>query len=63
MVRIGAFTAITDGGRYLTYLPGVRTLSVLARQPSSALRERARGVVGGEEPATSGLRSTRRAES
>ena len=38
VVRIGAFTALTDGGRYLTYLPGVRTLTVLARQPSSALR-------------------------
>ena len=45
VVRIGAFTALTDGGRYLTYLPGVRTLSVLSRQPSSTLRELARGVV------------------
>ena len=44
VVRIGAFTAIADGGRYLTYLPGVKTLSVLARQPSSAMRERARAV-------------------
>jgi len=44
VVRIGAFTALTVGGRYLTYLPGVRTLTVLARQPSSSLRERARGV-------------------
>jgi biopolymer transport protein ExbB len=44
VVRIGAFTALTDGGRYLTYLPGVRTLTVLARQPSSAMRERAREV-------------------
>jgi len=44
VVRIGAFTAITDGGRYLTYLPGVRTLGVLSRQPSSTLRELARGV-------------------
>ncbi len=44
VVRIGAFTALTDGARYLTYLPGVRTLSVLARQPDSSLRERAREV-------------------
>ena len=44
VVRIGAFTAVTDGGRYLTYLPGVRTLSVLSRQPPSSLRELARGV-------------------
>jgi biopolymer transport protein ExbB len=44
VVRIGGFTALTNGGRYLTYLPAVRTLSVLARQPSSALRDRARDV-------------------
>ena len=45
VVRMGAFTAIADGGRYLTYLPGVRTLSVLSRQPPSGMRELARGVV------------------
>jgi biopolymer transport protein ExbB len=44
VVRIGAFTALTDGGRYLTYLPGVRTLTVLARQPASSMRNRAREV-------------------
>ena len=63
MVRIGAFTAIADGGRYLTYLPGVRTLSVLARQPSSAMRERARGVEAGEERLRRAPRSIPRAES
>jgi len=44
VVRIGAFTALTDGGRYLTYLQSERMLTVLARQPSSFLRERAREV-------------------
>jgi biopolymer transport protein ExbB len=44
VVRVGPFTALTEGGRYLTYLPGVRTLTVLPRQPSSFLRERARAV-------------------
>jgi len=44
VVRIGAFTALTEGGRYLTYLPAVRTLTVLARQPSSDLRKLAVGV-------------------
>jgi biopolymer transport protein ExbB len=44
VVRVGPFTALTDGGRYLTYLPGVRTLTVLSRQPTAALRDLARGV-------------------
>jgi biopolymer transport protein ExbB len=37
VVRIGAFTAISDG-RYLTFNPGVNTLTVLPRQPASELR-------------------------
>jgi biopolymer transport protein ExbB len=44
VVRIGAFTAMTDGGRYLIYLPGVRTLTVLSRQPSSSMQNLAQGV-------------------
>jgi biopolymer transport protein ExbB len=44
VVRIGAFTAVASGGRYLVYLPAVRTMSVLPRQPGSELRELATGV-------------------
>ena len=45
VVRIGPFTAIADGGRYLTYLPAVRTLTVLPRQPAAELREKAVAVM------------------
>jgi biopolymer transport protein ExbB len=43
VVRIGAFTAVSDG-RYLTFNPGVNTLSVLPRQPGSDLVEMAADV-------------------
>jgi biopolymer transport protein ExbB len=43
VVRIGAFTAVSDG-RYLTFNPGVNTLSVLPRQPGSEMVEMAGGV-------------------
>jgi biopolymer transport protein ExbB len=43
VVRIGAFTAVSDG-RYLTFNPGVNTLSVLPRQPGSELVEMAADV-------------------
>lgn len=36
VVRIGSFIAMSEG-RYLTYLPGVGSLSVLPRQPGSDL--------------------------
>jgi biopolymer transport protein ExbB len=44
VVRIGPFIALTDGGRYLSYLQGERTLTVLPRQPGTALRDLARNV-------------------
>jgi len=41
VVRIGGFIASSDG-RYLTYLPSIGKLSVLARQPGSALTKPAK---------------------
>jgi biopolymer transport protein ExbB len=43
VVRVGAFIA-SSGGRYLSYMPALGTLSVLARQPASDLVELAAGV-------------------
>jgi biopolymer transport protein ExbB len=43
VVRVGGFIAMT-GDRYLSWLPSVKGLSVLPRQPSSELRSIARGV-------------------
>jgi biopolymer transport protein ExbB len=43
VVRIGAFIA-SSGGRYLSYMPTLGTLSVLARQPASDLVELAAGL-------------------
>ncbi len=43
VVRIGSFIAMT-GGRYVSYLPGVKTLTILPRQPGSELTELAREV-------------------
>ena len=43
VVRIGGFVAMS-GGRYLTYLPSVGKLGVLARQPPSSLVSYAREV-------------------
>jgi len=37
VVRVGGFTAVSDG-RYLSYLPSVSRLSVLARQPGGELQ-------------------------
>jgi biopolymer transport protein ExbB len=44
VVRIGPFIALTEGGRYLTYLPSTKTLTVLSRQPGSDMRGMARDV-------------------
>jgi biopolymer transport protein ExbB len=43
VVRIGGFIAMT-GDRYLAFNPGANTLTALARQPGSELRELAAGV-------------------
>ena len=43
VVRVGAFTALSEG-RYLSFEPGPNTLTVLPRQPASALRRLAEGV-------------------
>jgi biopolymer transport protein ExbB len=43
VVRIGSFVAMSDG-RYLSYLPGVGMLGVLARQPPSDLVGHARSL-------------------
>jgi biopolymer transport protein ExbB len=43
VIRIGGFIA-TTGDRYLQYDPTLGTFSVLPRQPSSELREAARGL-------------------
>ncbi len=43
VVRIGSFVAMSEG-RYLTYLPGVGSLSVLPRQPGSDLSGFARNL-------------------
>ncbi|MGH8247867.1 MAG: MotA/TolQ/ExbB proton channel family protein, partial [Gammaproteobacteria bacterium] len=40
VVRIGPFTAMTDRG-YVTYLPGLRSLSLLSRQPPEEFLEAA----------------------
>jgi biopolymer transport protein ExbB len=49
VVRIGGFVAVSDG-RYLTYLPSVGRLGVLARQPPGDLV----GLAKGLQDATSG---------
>jgi len=49
VVSIGGFTAIA-GSDYLNYLPGMKQLAVLPRQPAEELVDMARGVTG----ATSG---------
>jgi biopolymer transport protein ExbB len=49
VVRIGPFIAMS-GGRYLTYLPGQKSLSVLPRQPGKKLVRAARDL----DAATSG---------
>jgi len=43
VVRIGPFT-IFSNGRFLSYLPSLKTLSVLARQPPSRFQDDAREV-------------------
>jgi len=48
VVRIGAFTALSEG-RYLSFNPGVNTLTVLPRQPTSELRTLATEVQEAEE--------------
>jgi biopolymer transport protein ExbB len=47
VVRVGSFTAMA-GDRYLSFNPGANTLTVLPRQPGSALRALARGVADAE---------------
>jgi biopolymer transport protein ExbB len=48
VVSIGGFIAMTNG-RYLTYLPGLKTLSILSRQPPTALVRIAENVQKAEE--------------
>jgi biopolymer transport protein ExbB len=48
VVRIGSFIAMTDG-KYLSYLPGVKSLAVLPRQPGSHLRGMAEDVQDADE--------------
>jgi biopolymer transport protein ExbB len=43
VVSIGGFIAMSDG-RYLTYRPGLKTLSILPRQPARELTDIAAGV-------------------
>ena len=43
VVTIGSFIAMSDGN-YMTYLPGLETLSVLSRQPASELTDLAADV-------------------
>jgi biopolymer transport protein ExbB len=45
VVRIGSFVAMSEG-RYLSYLPSVGALGVLARQPGAELTEPARALQG-----------------
>jgi biopolymer transport protein ExbB len=49
VVRVGGFIAMSDG-RYLTYLPGVKKLSLLPRQPAGRLT----GLAKELQEATSG---------
>ena len=47
VVRIGTFTAVTDQGRYLNYLPGSEQLVELPRQPSLTDQQAAAAFVAG----------------
>jgi len=48
VVRVGAFLALSNG-RYLTFQPGLNTLTVLPRKPGRALRRLAEGVQAARE--------------
>jgi biopolymer transport protein ExbB len=48
VVRVGAFTAMS-GGRYLSFEPEANTLTVLPRQPASALRRLAAEVQAAQD--------------
>jgi biopolymer transport protein ExbB len=48
VVSIGGFIAMTNG-RYLTYMPGLKTLSILSRQPPAALVRIAENVQKAQE--------------
>jgi biopolymer transport protein ExbB len=48
VVRVGGFVAMSEG-RYLSFNPGVNTLTVLPRQPGRELRRLAEGVQAAKE--------------
>jgi len=48
VVSIGGFIAMSDG-KYLSYIPGLKTLSVLARQPAAELTRAAAGVQAAQQ--------------
>ena len=48
VVRIGNFIASTDGD-FLTYLPGVKSLAILPRQPEHRLRSLAEDIQDGKQ--------------